>query len=243
MLTKAQGKYIRSLSTTEGRREAGAFRIEGPKLIAEWLENAPESVLEIYATDRWEMPQITGLKFPEIRRLRESEIAGLSQLQTPPAVLAVCRLPEPGPLLTTGWTLACETLQDPGNLGTILRIADWYGVQQVVCSEGSADFYNPKVVQAGMGAHLRVQTAVVSLAGFLKQTSLPVFAATLSGKNIYETPPERAGILLIGNESKGLSEATLAYATHQVMIPRRGGAESLNAAVATGILCDRLMAF
>ncbi len=243
MLTKAQGKYIRSLSTTEGRREAGAFVIEGPKLMAEWLENAPDSVLAIYATNRWEMPRYAGRKFPEIQQLRESELAGLSQLRTPPAVLAVCRLPVPEPLLKTGWTLACEALQDPGNLGTILRIADWYGVGQVVCGEGSADFYNPKVVQAGMGAHLRIRTGCLPLADFLKESPLPVFAATLSGKNIYQTAPQHAGILLIGNESKGLSEAILQHATHQVMIPRRGGAESLNAAVATGILCDRLLAF
>ncbi len=242
MLTKAQGKYIRSLSTTEGRRAAAAFVVEGPKLVSEWLSYAPETVVEILATDRWD--GISGKKapLPQIQILRDSEMAALTQLKTPPAVLAVCRLSGEKPLLQRGWTIACEALQDPGNLGTILRIADWYGVGQVVCSEGSADFYNPKVVQAGMGAHLRVQTATVNLPDFLEATSLPVFAATLSGKNIHQTPPEQNGILLIGNESKGLSERAISAATHQVTIPRRGGAESLNAAVATGILLDRLLA-
>lgn len=242
MLTKAQGKYIRSLATTEGRREAAAFVVEGPKLVAEWLAHAPETVVEILATDRWVEPS-SGKKagFPEIILIRESEMAALTQLRTPPAVMAVCRLGAKKPLRLTGWTVACEALQDPGNLGTILRLADWYGVGQVVCSEGSADFYNPKVVQAGMGAHLRVQVETVDLFQFLGEAKLPVFAATLSGKNLHQTLPLKAGILLIGNESKGLSNSLLQHATQQVTIPRRGGAESLNAAVATGILLDRLM--
>ncbi len=242
MLTKAQGKYIRSLSTTEGRRAAGAFVVEGPKLVAEWLAHDPGAVSALYATDRWAAPEGDENFSGEMHRLRDSELAGVSQLRTPPSVLAVCRLPGASPPLPGGWTLACETVQDPGNLGTILRIADWYGVGQVVCSEGTADFFNPKVVQAGMGAHLRVHMAVVSLSEFLQSSSLPVFAATLAGRNIYDTLPQKEGILLIGNESKGLSAATLCYASQQVTIPRRGGAESLNAAVATGILCDRLMA-
>ncbi len=242
MLTKAQGKYIRSLSTTEGRRAAGAFVIEGPKLLTEWLQNAPQNIISIYATAEWAgETQLVGTHFPEIYRLRASELASLSQFKTPPVVLAVCRLPKSEPLSATGWTLACETLQDPGNLGTILRIADWYGVGQVVCSEGSADFFNPKVVQAGMGAHLRIRTGVAALSDFLRKSPLPVFAATLSGKNLYETTAVKEGILLIGNESKGLSEEVLLHASRQVSIPRRGGAESLNAAVATGILCDRLI--
>lgn len=243
MLTKAQSKHIRSLADPEGRRTANAFVVEGPKLVEEWLRYAPEKVTDIYTTKkgRTMLPAL----FPAetvLHLLPDDGLQSLSQLQTPPLVMAVCRLPAQKSLLTSGWTLACEGLQDPGNLGTILRIADWYGIPQVVCSQGSADFYNPKVVQAGMGAHLRVQMHNLNLISFLQDTMLPVFAATLSGGNLYQVSSQKEGILLIGNESRGLSPEALRFATRQITIPRRGGAESLNAAVAAGILCDRLLA-
>ncbi len=243
MLTKAQSKYIRALADPEGRRAGGAFVVEGPKLVEEWLRHASQDVTDIYATPkgRTMLPAL----FPgntALHLLPDDGLKGVSQLQTPPVILAVCRLPLPAAPLLSGWTLACEALQDPGNLGTILRIADWYGVPQVVCSQGSADFYNPKVVQAGMGAHLRVGMHSMNLISFLQKTTLPVFAATLSGENLHAISPQKEGILLIGNESRGLSPEVLSFATRQLTIPRRGGAESLNAAVAAGILCDRLLA-
>jgi TrmH family RNA methyltransferase len=242
MLTKAQGKYIRSLSTPAGRKAAGAFVLEGPKLLQEWLRQAPKTLSMIVAAERWTEPFPDQVAPETCFRIRDHEFESLSQFKTPPGVLAVATLPPTPAPVHTGWTLACETIQDPGNLGTILRIADWYGIDQVVCTPGSADFYNPKVVQAAMGAHLRVRMVEAALEEFLSGTTVPVYAAALSGEDLHQYAPVPEGILLIGNESKGLSQEVLNLATHQVMIPRRGGAESLNAAVAAGIICDRLRA-
>ncbi|RYD51433.1 MAG: RNA methyltransferase [Sphingobacteriales bacterium] len=242
MLTKAQGKYIRSLSTPAGRKAAGAFVLEGPKLLLEWLRQAPETLSMIVVAESWAEPFPESIAPEKCFKIRDSEFESLSQFKSPPGVLAVAILPKSPAPVAGGWTLACETIQDPGNLGTILRIADWYGIDQVVCTPGSADFYNAKVIQSAMGAHLRVRMIESPLEPLLSGTSLPVYAAALSGTDLHQYAPVSEGILLIGNESKGLSQAVLDLATHQVTIPRRGGAESLNAAVAAGILCDRLRA-
>ena len=126
-------------------------------------------------------------------------------------------------------------------MGTIIRTADWFGVDQIVCSENCADIYNPKVVQSAMGGHLRVKLYEADIISFLSVTSLPKYAATLGGQSVYETGRAEAGVLIIGNESKGLSPAVIATANQKVMIPRKGGAESLNAGVSAGILCALLL--
>jgi TrmH family RNA methyltransferase len=154
-------------------------------------------------------------------------------LNIPPAAAA-------GPLSGTV-ALALETIQDPGNLGTIIRIADWFGIPQVICSPDCVDAYNPKTIQATMGSIARVQVTESDITQLLQQTKVPAYAATLQGRNIVEFAPIKEGILLIGNESRGLSQAVLDLCTYKITIPRLGGAESLNAAVATGIICGRLL--
>ena len=242
MLTKAQSKYIRSLGTSAGRRTHATFLVEGHKLAEEWLAGNPGSIELIVASEEW----IDGQNLsPELlaKTLLTTDFqrAALTFLQTTPPVLFVVNQPAPPPLPVSGWVIAGECLQDPGNMGTLLRIADWYGIAHVVTSPDSADFWNPKVVQSAMGAHLRVHVQRTPLEKFLAETKLPVIAATLEGKPVQEQPPLPAGILLLGNESRGLSPELLRYATVQCSIPRRGGAESLNVAVAGGILCDRLI--
>jgi TrmH family RNA methyltransferase len=139
------------------------------------------------------------------------------------------------------WCLALDDVQDPGNMGTIIRIADWFGIKHIACSPGCVDVYNPKVVQSAMGSHLRVQVHETELGDFIKGLGLPVFAATLHGENVYQLPKPGYGILLLGNESKGVSEELINIATRKVTIPGKGGAESLNVAVSAGILCALLV--
>jgi TrmH family RNA methyltransferase len=140
----------------------------------------------------------------------------------------------------TGWIIALDTIQDPGNMGTILRIADWFGINTIICSPQCVDIYNHKVIQSGMGAHLRVAVEYKELDTFFKTNHLPVYAALLNGENLFHVKSKQAGIILIGNESKGIAPELLPFASHPITIPRIGGAESLNAGVATGIIAAYL---
>ena len=242
MLTKAQSKYIRSLGTSAGRRAHSTFLAEGPKLAEEWLAGSPQSIELIVASGEWMAGQnLSPELLAKTLLTTDFQRKALTFLQTTPPVLLVVKQPATPPLPLSGWVIAGECLQDPGNMGTLLRIADWYGIAHVVASADSADFWNAKVVQSAMGAHLRVNVQRTSLEAFLAGTKLPVIAATLEGTPVQMQPPLPEGILLLGNESRGLSPELLRYATVQVSVPRRGGAESLNVAVAGGILCDRLI--
>lgn len=244
MLSKAQNKYIRSLAQQKFRNEYKVFIAEGVKMAHEWLA-ADTPIQMIVATDVW-AAQHTGeiSRHPEaeLHIVKDHELQALSGMQAPNQVMLVAHKPaqsQPGEL--TGWTIALDDIQDPGNMGTIIRIADWFGVQRVLCSPGCVDVYNPKVVQSAMGGHLRVRIYEADLAATLKGAQLPTYAATLHGESIYNVVPAAEGVLIVGNESKGISPSVLAMATTRVTIPRRGGAESLNAGVSAGILCALLL--
>lgn len=244
MVTKAQSKYIRSLTDGRARREHGAFVVEGDKICGEWLRAKAEVKL-VVCTNEWASRNDALLKTrPSAEVFIEAPhvLAQLSNLTTASDVLLVVALPElPDELPMRGWSLALDTIQDPGNLGTILRIADWFGIADVVCSPGCADAFSPKVVQAAMGAQLRVRVHNAELLPFISETRLPVLAAALDGENVRAVEPLNEAVLLIGNESRGLSTFLLDAASQRVCIPGKGGAESLNAAVSAGILCALLM--
>ena len=244
MLSKAQNKYIRSLTQQKFRNEYKVFIAEGEKIALEWL-SSPTSVKTIVATSAWiDLHAQVIAKHPEaeLHIVTESELAALSSLQSPNQVLLVVPVPEKKPLpVLNEWYIALDDLQDPGNMGTIIRIADWFGIHNIVCSPACVDVYNPKVVQSAMGGHLRVGIYEADLVTFLSANSLPKIAATLNGDNVYEMERLEAGVLIIGNESKGVSAKVAAMATKKVTIPRRGGAESLNAGVSAGILCALLV--
>ncbi|MCB0696555.1 MAG: RNA methyltransferase [Chitinophagaceae bacterium] len=239
MLSNAQSKYIRSLSQQKYRKQYKVFLAEGDKIAREWLATAGP-IQMIVATEDWaeENKQlIHGHSEAELCIVTADELERVSVLQAAhKALLVVPYPPIAAELPTSGWSIVTERVQDPGNLGTIIRIADWFGVQHVVCSPDCADFYNPKVVQAAMGGHLRVQLHVTELVPFVRDTDLTTIAATLGGTSIYEIEKPDSGILMIGNESKGLSDEILQCADMKVTIPRLGGAESLNAGVSAGIL-------
>lgn len=243
MLSKSQTKYIRSLAEQKYRKENNAYVVEGEKLAKEWLSSSATIRMVVGLSGWIETHEALLGRHPEAKVIPVPErlLASVSTLKTANQVLLVADLPLATEALpTTEWCIALDTIQDPGNLGTIMRVADWFGIGHVVCSFNCADAFNPKVVQAGMGAHLRVRTHKTDINTFLSDAEIPVIAATLSGENIYQARPFPEAVLLIGNESKGLSSDLLALASHTVRIPGRGNAESLNAAISAGILCALL---
>ncbi len=244
MITKAQVKEIRALATAKGRREWNAFAAEGDKMAREWL-GTDQPLRYVAALPDWILKnQALIERHPEaeLLELSEDELHRISVQQSPNGALVVAPMPPtPEGLPANEWCLVLEQIQDPGNLGTIIRIADWFGVKHVVCSPGCADYYNAKVLSAAMGGHLRVQLHTASLPQFLETCRMPVLAATLHGKSTRDADQYGAAALLIGNESKGLSAELLRFATEEVTIRRRGGAESLNAAVSAGILLATLL--
>lgn len=226
------------------RQEHRVYLAEGDKIAREWL-SAAVNIRMIVALESWaEQHQSLIRQHPEAELILtgEQQLKSVSTLQHPNQVLLVVAQPEPGPTtIPDSWCLALDAIRDPGNMGTLLRIADWFGIHTVICSPDCTDVYAPKVVQSGMGAQLRVQVLERDLPAFIRSSGLPAVAATLGGQDIYtfQAPPE--GILVIGNESRGIGEETLAACNYRVTIPRSGGAESLNAAVSAGILCALLL--
>jgi len=244
MLSKAQIKYIQSLQHKKYRQKSGQYIAEGDKIVPELLREG--QVREVYAAADWIvehealLAKVPGVKVAEAA---PPVLKQLSALTTPGRVVALLDIPPAPPSvpLAGAVTLGLESIQDPGNLGTIIRIADWFGISRVICSPDCVDVYNPKTIQATMGSIARVQVAEGELAPLLQQGTVPSYAATLHGCSIVEFAPVKAGMLLIGNESRGLSQPLQDLCTYRITIPRLGGAESLNAAVATGIICGRLL--
>lgn len=246
MLSKNQLKFIRSLHQAKYRKEHGLFLAEGPKVVGELLQG-PFRVHSIYATEEWAMPAGKTLPTGTVHIvITQKELERISGLQAPNQVLALLHIPkaEAAMPLPTDLVLVLDGIRDPGNLGTIIRTADWYGIHRVICSLDCVELYNPKVVQASMGSITRVEVSYRDLAGMfrLNQSGFPVYGAVLEGSNIYDEKLTSNGYLLIGSESHGISQPLRKYITHPIVIPayetRQGNrAESLNASVATAVLC------
>ena len=240
MLTKAQVKYIQSLGHKKLRDSEDVFVAEGPKLVSELLNAQNVNAVAVYATDPFadKHPHLSNLV-----RIGESELERISSQSTPNEVLGVFSKPAFGqPALTGTISLMLDGIQDPGNLGTIIRTADWFGIRTILCSMDCADNFNPKVVQSTMGSLTRVQLVYTDLLSFAREYTLPpLYAATLNGKDLYQLGKIKEGIFIIGNESKGISAALQDVAAHKITIPRKDNAESLNAAVATGIILSQVI--
>ncbi|RZM18319.1 MAG: RNA methyltransferase [Pedobacter sp.] len=241
MLSKSQLKYIQSLGQKKQRDADGIFIAEGPKIVGEWLQAGTAAIKAIYATQAW--ADASNHTSVETAIISEDELARISQLQTPNQVLAVVKKWEEHPVLNAAnaVVLALDTLQDPGNLGTIIRIADWFGINQIVCTPETADIYNPKVVQGTMGSLCRVRVLYTELDKWLADQSGVIYATALNGTDVSKMEKISSGVIVIGNESKGVSDAVFQLVKHKITIPGRGGAESLNAAVATGIVLSHLL--
>ena len=237
MVTKSELKYIQSLSDKKVRLETGCFIAEGVKLVGEMIATG-YPLKAVYALDSWESPDTS----IEVTRIEAFELEKMSMLQTPNQVLAVAMMPQQIKALdlTGQLTLVLDGIQDPGNMGTIIRTADWFGIRQIVASEDTADVYNPKVIGATMGSFMRVSVTYKHLADWMPTVKLPVYGALLAGENIFTTKAPNGGLLVIGSEGKGIRENILDQITHPVTIPKIGGAESLNAGVAAGIIIAQL---
>lgn len=232
-LSKNKIKWIRSLQLKKNRDDLGLFLVEGEKMVAEALRDFPEMVEEVYSTTDFTFPKFN----KKFEIITETELSQISALKTPNKSLAILKkLNNKESVKSKGLILALDGVQDPGNMGTILRTADWFGIDTVVCSEDTADIYNPKVIQASMGSMLRMNVIYTSLENYLATCELPIFGALLEGENVYGRSLEKIGVLVMGNEGKGIRPNIKTYINTPIHIPGFGKAESLNVAVATGIL-------
>ena len=242
MINKQTVKYIQSLQHKKFRDEHGAFIAEGPKVVTELLKDNIFVCEALYCTAKGK-EMIPGSLLSDhsdkMSLLEDFEMEKLSALSVPNNLLAVFKKRDVSSSRTFNalLTLVLDDIQDPGNLGTIIRNADWFGIKNIICSRATADCYNPKVVQSTMASLGRVNMIYADIQSlFIVNPSVPKYAAVLGGKDIRSLGKIKEGFILIGNESKGISEELLEMADEKISIPGSGYAESLNAAVATGII-------
>jgi TrmH family RNA methyltransferase len=237
MVVKSEIKFIKSLQQKKYRVQNGLFVAEGIKLVSE-LINSRFKAYRVYVSASLP-PDGFGA---EAVRVSASELEKMSGLRSPNSVLGVFHIPPAQMPDEQDWMVAADEVQDPGNLGTIIRLCDWFGISTLLCSPGTVDCYNPKVLQATMGSIARVKVVYKDLMPYLQAASLPVYGTFMAGKSVYETNFPEAGILLLGNEAHGISPAMEALIAHRVSIPQFGGqgAESLNVAMAAAILLSEL---
>lgn len=255
MISKNQIKFIRSLELRKNRRQSGLFIAEGPKVVGDLMKR--QLPAWVVATPEWlqaEWAPVAGNRKDtgevQVMEVTEEELKRVSCLQHPQKVLALFALPDAG----DEWNrdgiigddrllLALDGVQDPGNMGTIIRIADWFGIDTILCSPDTADAFNPKVVQATMGSIARVRLIYTDLVAFCRTlpADYPVYGTLLDGSDIYRQSLTAHGIIVMGNEGKGISPALRQLVNRRLLIPRFGGAvgaESLNVAIATAITCS-----
>lgn len=236
MLSKQQVSFIRSLHQKKFRQMYGKFLVEGDKLVRELL-TSDFKVDAIYGIDAWQ--NAVDLKKVPFYAVSEAELAKISTHEAPNQVLAIADIPTPANGLKLDDTLyvACDSLNDPGNAGTIIRTADWFGIKHVLFSENSVEVYNPKVVSSAKGSLFRVACTYTDLATlFTANPHLPVYGTFMDGSDIYKAPLTKTGIILIGNEANGITAELQPLVKHRISIPNFGKAESLNAAMAAGIV-------
>jgi TrmH family RNA methyltransferase len=241
MLSKNTVKFIKSLHQKKYRIESGRFFVEGEKSVLEVLQS--DFVVDtLVVTEGFESrhAKILASFKGQLIPATQHQLEDLGQFQSNDSALAVVQMKNNAPFVPEGESLilALDDVRDPGNLGTIIRLADWYGINKLVFSVQTAEFYNPKVIQSTMGSFTRVKFFYADLTTVFEQWKLPVYGAFLGGQSIHELQNPSPGILLMGNESKGISRSLEPYVSKRVTIPGFGHAESLNVAIATAILCD-----
>ncbi|HEY5368756.1 MAG TPA: RNA methyltransferase [Hanamia sp.] len=242
MLSKKIVKYIQSLSHKKFRDESGVFIAEGPKNISEFLLSKNLECKLICAESDWlseNQSLLAEMAKEDIFEADEQQLRSISTQKSPNKVVGVFnkKVVVENPDLSGKISIMLDYLQDPGNMGTIIRIADWFAIENIICSNHTVDCYNPKVVQSTVGSLARVNILYTDLNSFiLKNKSINLYATTLHGTSIFELPKIKEGIILIGNEAKGVLGGLIEMSSNQITIPRYGHAESLNAAVATAII-------
>ena len=234
MVSKNQIKLITSLQQKKYRKQEQLFFAEGVKVVQELLHSNFE-LQELFTTKQ----DFLSVSKDKLHAISEAELKKISALATPNSCLAVFKIPKAKEMKESGLILALDDVRDPGNLGTIIRLCDWFGIETLFCSEETVDIYNPKVVQATMGSISRVNVVYGDLENFLIKTKLTVFGTFMDGKNIYQESLPNDGVIVMGNEANGISEAVEKLVTDRIAIPRFGDlqiTESLNVATATAII-------
>jgi TrmH family RNA methyltransferase len=243
MLSKSQVSLLQSLQHKKFRKEYGVFLVEGLKSVCEFIKSA-YTIETIYHN-----PAIAPKLLKLSHKINTIEISltilqKISSLKSPADVIAVVKMPDWPVLkpvsLKNKFSLVLDGVQDPGNMGTIIRTADWFGITDIICSEDTVDVYNPKVVQATMGSLSRVNVHYTDLGPILSTTDVPIYGALLDGTNIYDTTFGSEGMIVMGNEGNGLRPEIIKLVKKAITIPRFGGAESLNVAIATAIFCSEI---
>lgn len=236
MLTNNDTKLIKSLVKKKFRQKYNKFVVEGVKNIQEVLKSQVK-IEKIFSTE----PAFSGLGFKE-ELISEKELKKISHLVTPNTALALCEIPNEKEISLNGFIIALDDIRDPGNLGTIIRMADWFGIEQIICSNETVDLYNPKTIQSAMGSFTRVQVNYTDLAEVFSRYNAPILGAYMDGENIYKSFFPENAILLMGNEANGISERLEGFISKKISIPRFGRTqetESLNVAMATGIILGK----
>jgi TrmH family RNA methyltransferase len=251
MISRSRLKYLSSLKIKKLRSEHRQFIMEGDKIVSDILKEGKTGIRQLIASQEWLRANeklLTGLA-GEVTEADFSDLERISSLETPPPVIALMDMFEHAldmKELSDTWCIALDTIQDPGNLGTIIRSADWFGIRHIICNEGCADYFNPKVIQASMGAILRVKVYYGDLATILKKyasgLSLAIYGTFMEGMPVYELSAEKKGMIVFGNESRGISEELIPHIQNRITIPpgNKGTShiESLNVASAVSVVCS-----
>jgi RNA methyltransferase, TrmH family len=243
MLSKSQISLLKSLQHKKDRTEHGLFLVEGYKSVIEFI-NSSYQIEAIYHTASSGPKMLNLSQRINLYNISVTDIEKISSLKTPQEVIALVKIPQYPKLnnekLKQKFSLVLDGIQDPGNMGTIIRTADWFGIQHIICAEDTVDVYNPKVVQASMGSLSRINVHYTDLASVLPLIGLPVFGAMLNGQSIYQTDFGREGLIVMGNEGNGLRPEIERLINKAVTIPRSGKAESLNVAIAAALFCSEI---
>ena len=243
MLSKSQISLLKSLHHKKFRTEHGLFLAEGYKSVKEFIDSAYQ-IEAIYHTPTIDPNLLKLSRKMNFNQISLSDVEKISTLKTPQDIIALVKIPEwpvlSANILQNKFSIVLDGIQDPGNMGTIIRTADWFGIKHIICSDDTVDVYNPKVVQATMGSIAHVSVYYTGLETFLSKIKLPVFGALLEGENIYKTNFGNEGLVIMGNEGNGLRPEIIKMVQHAVTIPRMGNAESLNVGIATAIFCSEI---
>lgn len=244
-MTKNDVKEIQALKQSKGRKERGIFAVEGNKLVEELLKSNFK-VNNIFVTETWvEKNSVFAKKIVDYEIITSKQMEQISNFVTPPGIFATAMMPkykiEPKDT-DNQLVLLLDGINDPGNLGTIIRTADWFGIKKIVISEDTCDPWQPKVIQSTMGSIFRMQIIETDVVKFLKEVNTPVFGALMQGKNVYHTHINNKGVVIIGSESHGIRENVMPFVSCPINIPRAESSqtESLNASVAAGIIISEI---
>jgi TrmH family RNA methyltransferase len=241
MISKTNIRLVKGLQDKKQRQKYNQFVVEGEKSITELL-TSNYKILKIFAFKSWIEENIGKMDTSICIEVDEQEMKQISIHLAPPRVLVILEIPNPYVLeINNGFVLALDEIQDPGNLGTIIRIADWYGIKQIICSKGCTDVYAPKCINSTMGSFFRVNVFYGDILEYASQSDLPLLVSTFDGQNIHKGNLPKSGILVIGNEGHGIHPNIIKASNYQVTIPKFGNAESLNAGVSAAVLLDNLI--